>query len=88
MGRDGCALTHEAIAKVLYAADDGLTVTQIAKELDRSTKYVRHSLKTMRDTYIDRWRYTGSQPEAVWCIADVPEDCPKPDRKWRVKGKQ
>ena len=47
-------MTHEAIAKVLYAADDGLTVTQIAKELDRSTQYVRHSLKTMRDTYIDR----------------------------------
>ena len=38
-------MTHEAIAKVLYAADDGLTVTQIAKELDRATQYVRHKLR-------------------------------------------
>ncbi len=73
-------MTHEAIANVLYAADDGLTVTQIAKELDRSTQYVRHSLKTMRDTYIDRWQRAGMQYEAVWCIADVPADCPKPTR--------
>ena len=73
-------MTHEAIANVLYAADDGLTVTQIAKELDRSTQYVRHSLKTKRDTYIDRWQRAGMQYEAVWCIADVPADCPKPTR--------
>jgi len=36
----------------------------------------------MPDSYIDRWSgpHRG-QWAAVWCVVEVPEDCPKPDEK-------
>jgi hypothetical protein len=39
----------------------------------------------MPDVYIDRWlgAKQGAREEAVWiwCPLEVPEDCPKPERK-------
>jgi hypothetical protein len=39
----------------------------------------------MPDVYIDRWlgARQGAREEAVWiwCSLEVPEDCPKPERK-------
>jgi len=39
-------------------------------------------LENMPDVYIDRWipkdERGGSKWRAVWCIVEVPEDCPMP----------
>jgi len=37
----------------------------------------------MADAYIDRWIRGEFQkpPEAVWCVVEVPEDCPPPYMK-------
>jgi hypothetical protein len=42
-----------------------------------------NALRTMPDTYIDRWTEAKqSQPsQAVWCAVVPPEDCPKPTPK-------
>ncbi len=77
-----------AIRAALQASDDGMSVKEIVAASGIHPNVARDCLKRMGEAYIDRWRYTGSRPEAVWCLANVPADCPKPDRKWRAKGKQ
>jgi predicted lipid carrier protein YhbT len=70
---------HSIIRTLLKQNPDGLMVREIAKQLNLQHRATTIALKTMVDTYIDRWVKLPSAPmAAVWCIIEVPEDCPKP----------
>ena len=60
----------------------GLTVSELSKRVGYSdSKSALTALKSMPDTYIDRWNTDKQRWSAVWCVVDVPPDCPRPDRK-------
>jgi hypothetical protein len=62
---------------------DGLSVSDICAKTGIDERVARACLKRMEDAYIDRWILGAHQrpPEAIWCVVDVPEDCPRPKRK-------
>lgn len=63
----------------LLQGHDGMTTKQLSLLVNSCPRDITRSLKTMPDAYVDRW--TGperGQWAAVWCVVDVPEDCPKP----------
>ena len=74
---------HPAIRSVLKNNPDGLTAKQIYSITNINKESIRVALKNMPDVYVDRWlgARQGVREEAVWCVAEVPEDCPKPERK-------
>ena len=72
--------THHQKIRDLLKGSDGLTTKQLQYRLEVDQRTLCKSLKSMPDSYIDRW--TGphrGQWAAVWCVVEVPEDCPKPD---------
>ena len=74
---------------------DGMTLTELAAETGRRRESLRNTLYAMEDAYIDRWLKPGRYRwAAVWRCAEIPSDCPKPERKnfkmetaWLVKLK-
>lgn len=73
---------HAKLRDVLHRHPDGLTTTQISQYIDVNETAVRSSLKSMVDAYIDRWVPARNRGwAAVWCIAEIPEDCPRPEGK-------
>ena len=73
---------HHKKIRELLTGSDGLTVKQIQMGLHIDARTLNKSMKSMPDTYIDRW--TGphrGQWAAVWCVVEVPKDCPKPNEK-------
>lgn len=63
----------------------GATTKDLAQALQISVPLAHATVKAMPDTYVDRWESNGSRIAknaspwlAVWCIVDVPPDCPKP----------
>jgi hypothetical protein len=74
--------SHHPKLRALLKDSDGLTVRQLESELNLDFRTIRKSLKLMPDAFIDRW--TGperGQWAAVWCVVEVPEDCPRPNEK-------
>jgi hypothetical protein len=72
---------HQKIRDQLKGSD-GLTTKQLQYRLEVDQRTLCKSLKSMPDSYIDRW--TGphrGQWAAVWCVVEVPQHCPKPDEK-------
>ena len=73
---------HPAIRELLRSHPDGLTAEQIQRSLGISKpETVRRCLDAMPDTYIDRWTKTRNcrgQFLAIWCLVDVPANCPYP----------
>ena len=64
----------------LLQGHEGMTTRQLSQLVDSGMQDITRSLKAMPDAYVDRW--TGperGQRAAVWCVVDVPEDCPKPE---------
>lgn len=77
---------HPAIRTLLRQHPDGLTTADIGRLLGRDSNDLTCVLKAMPDTYIDRWQprrrgQRGGRLPAVWCIIEVPEDCPYPTSK-------
>lgn len=76
---------HQDIRKLLREYPDGLTTYQITDRLKISCPdTVQNCLKNMPDAYIDRWIKTHGcrgQYSAIWCVVEVPENCPKPNNK-------
>ena len=74
--------SHHKQIRELLAGSDGLTVKQIQIALQIEVRTLNKSINSMGDAYIDRWTgpYRG-QWAAVWCVAEVPQHCPKPDEK-------
>lgn len=71
--------SHQRIRDYLKDSD-GLTTRQLQFRSEIEQRTLCKALKSMPDAYIDRW--TGphrGQWAAVWCVVEVPEDCPKPD---------
>lgn len=74
---------HPAIRNVLKNNPDGLTAKQIHSMTNINRDSITKALRVMPDVYVDRWLGSrqGVREEAVWCVVEVPEDCPKPERK-------
>ena len=72
---------HHVIRTLLRSKPDGLTTKEITDELKLSRFTVQFAVKNMPDAYIDRWEGpTNGQYTAIWCVANVPDDCPHPKR--------
>lgn len=70
------------IRSTLRNAADGLSVNEIAIRTGINQDLVRRCLGKMPDAYIDRWYTQRAQPPvAIWCVVDVPENCPRPPLK-------
>jgi hypothetical protein len=74
-------LTKE-IREHLKRSADGLTIKNLALFTKRDAGSVSKQLKSMPDTYIDRWigPFRG-QYSAIWCIVVPPSNCPHPKDK-------
>ena len=72
---------HQKIRDQLKGSD-GLTTKQLQYRLEVDQRTLCKSLTSMPDSYIDLWTgpHRGQWAE-VWCVVEVPEDCPKPDEK-------
>lgn len=68
--------TTIAIRDLLLQYDDGLTIQQISAKLNLDPAYAKNILKTEYGFYVDR--YTAKKFAAVYCIVEVPENCPLP----------
>jgi len=76
---------HHKVRELLRKNEDGLTVPEIAKALGptHNPREIRAELiDSMGDAYIDRYTQSakGGQFSPVWCVVEVPENCPIPDR--------
>ena len=60
---------------------DGASPYHLAKLLGADPCNVKAALKAMPDMYIDRWEWVAeaSAYRPVFCAAEIPEDCPKPE---------
>jgi hypothetical protein len=63
----------------LLTGTDGMTTRQLGAYVDSGMRDITRALKVMPDAYIDRWQVKNrGQYAAVWCVVDVPENCPRP----------
>ena len=73
---------HAIIRALLKQHPDGLMASEVAEALNLQHRATKVALKSMVDIYIDRWVKPGGCPfAAVWCVVEVPEDCPRPEDK-------
>ena len=74
---------HPLIRDILKKHPDGLTANEICSFIGIRHSNIMRSLKSMPDVYIDRWSIARQQKreEAVWVVVEVPEHCPRPERK-------
>ena len=72
--------TAEIIRTTLRQHSDGLTLTEIAQHSNSPYRNIHRVIINMPDVYIDRWQLpiSSSPYQAVWCIVEVPENCPHP----------
>lgn len=71
-----------ALVRAALRGTDGKTVTQLAATLAKDHATVYRALHAMPDAYIDRWASSaggGHKYVAVWCVVDVPPNCPRPE---------
>lgn len=74
------------IRALLRAHPEGMTTRDLVVTTKASDKSVRHSLGSMPDAYIDRWEFPRQGPlAAVYCVVEVPENCPRPERAKRTE---
>jgi hypothetical protein len=68
------------LRNLLQEFSDGLSVKEICEKTGIAQRSVRPTLKKMADCYIDRWipGKFRTPPTAIWCIVEVPENCPRP----------
>lgn len=78
-----------AISKIrtlLRSKPDGLSVREVAEIVGCEEANTGRYLRQMPDAYIDRWDWLYNHNGhkywyAVWCVVQVPDDCPHPTRK-------
>lgn len=59
-----------------------MTAKEVAKALGAKVDPVRLALKSMPDTYVDRWEGPKrGQYAEVFCVVIPPPDCPHPTRR-------
>ncbi len=66
----------------LVAHEDGLTVHEVTQAIGHKyPDHVRLAVQGTWGTYIDRWQGPiRGQWQAVYCLAEVPKDAPKPTK--------
>jgi predicted DNA-binding transcriptional regulator AlpA len=71
------------VRAALKQSEDGLSTKEMAEMTGISQNALYRVLDAMPDTYIDRWTFPHGigHPTAIWCVVDVPENCPKPSRR-------
>lgn len=75
-------LSREIRAHLLHKDnEDGRTASEIARVTRSRGTAVTESLTAMVDAYIDRWQWERNRWTAVWTVAVIPENCPKPERE-------
>lgn len=67
------------IREILRQHDDGLTVGEISKIMQKRPTLVRGALHRMPDTYIDRWQPGTTKWVSVWCLHLPPPNAPMPE---------
>lgn len=75
--------TAEIIRATLRKHNDGLTLIEIAEQSGSPYRNVHRVINNMADAYIDRWQSPASSCpyQAVWCVVEVPENCPHPTKE-------
>ncbi len=70
----------DRVRLLLRDAKEGLTARQLEERTTFGIEYLRVLLNQMPDTYILRWERTeaGAGYQAVWSVAHVPPDAPRP----------
>lgn len=73
---------NKQVREILRQHPDGLTTSQLHAMIEAPEGRMRSVLRSMPDAYIDRWQTRGTQKylSAVWCVVDVPEHCPRPEK--------
>jgi len=68
-----------AVRELLKNHPFGLSTSDIGTMLDIRQHTIYKVMAKMVDCYIDRWSTPiRGQYVAVWCLADVPKNCPYP----------
>lgn len=74
---------HDKIRVMLLNSPDGLTTSQIAKQLGSTYKSVQKTMNNIYGVYVDRWDVPRrGQFAAVWMCVDVPPDSPHPTDRY------
>ena len=74
---------HDKIRALILASSDGLTTSQIAKQLGSTYKSVQKTMNNIYGVYIDRWDVPKrGQYAAVWMCVEVPPDVPHPTDRY------
>jgi hypothetical protein len=70
------------VRQLLRQFEDGLSAKEITEKTGIGQDPLYRVLKKMPDAYIDRWTFPHGcgHPTAIWCVVDVPENCPKPKK--------
>ena len=78
---------HQDIRNMLWEAEDGMTINQIAEALgDPNRKSVQKTVKLVHGLYIDRWTVIKKGTyAAVYMCVDVPVDAPHPTERYLPK---
>ena len=72
------------IREALRKYPDGLEISELVGVMGSDKWSIRDALHKMPDAYIDRWHKkpaTRGRYAAVWCVVEVPENCPMPNAK-------
>lgn len=75
---------QQQFRKLLRDYPEGLTAQQIAEATDDNLKATCIRLKKMVDVYVVGWVIVLGRPRALWAVATIPEDCPRPAKQDRV----
>ena len=70
------------VRAMLKKSEDGLSPKELSEITGISRDHLYKVLDAMPDAYIDRWTFPhgSGHPTAIWCVVDVPENCPKPKK--------
>ncbi len=76
---------QRALRELLRKYPDGMTTINVSKLSGFTPADTRRTLAAMPDAYVDRWVMgKRGQYMKVWCVVDVPSDCPHPkDRAYK-----
>ena len=77
---------HQDIRNALSVSGDGLTLLELAVEIDSNYKAVQKAIKNVWGVYVDRWTVPKrGQFAAVYMCADVPSNAPHPTERYLPK---
>lgn len=77
---------HQDIRNALSVSVDGLTLLELAVEIDSNYKAVQKAIKNVWGVYVDRWTVPKrGQFAAVYMCADVPSNAPHPTERYLPK---